>query len=417
MKKIVIKKSLISLLYIALVLGCSAPDTMSLHFPSKQGDLSTVKDAIEIKKIPIDSLDIGDGTPLMWASDINVIKYLVEKGANINATDSNNVSVLMTKADNYEALQYLLENGIRDINVKDSEGETVLFYAYRYNADQKIIDLLLKYGANDQIKDKKNKTALQKYPHKEKINIPIGTLKYSMSNQHFEVNKKAHQKQENFVNTEFYIQNTQTNEITKFSNSYGSFNIAPGIYRFYGLGAYISVPTEKIHDKYFNVGVENLFLKELPDDDFNKLTFTISQDKVACININSKTKFWVNHASYLDIYMMGYSNFEVNYSCDLQNNKINEKHLNFQFGFDKFINFDYIKFIDAENTKLYYISGTPSVELTHFNSEANNGNRIIPNLNSKLSDELVKELNTKHLIEQKYFFEKYLLEMPKEYIK
>ena len=105
-------------------------------------------------------------TALMIANDEgnnNIAKLLIEQGANINTQDEDGCTALMTAAliGDYEMVKFLLENGA-DINTKDNDGNTVLYYNIYYdhygkeemleNA-KKIFNLLIKYGADVNTKD------------------------------------------------------------------------------------------------------------------------------------------------------------------------------------------------------------------------------------------------------------------------
>ena len=105
-------------------------------------------------------------TALMIANDdgnFDISKLLIEQGANINTQDEYGLTALMNAAmiGDYEMVKFLLENGA-NINTKDNDGNTVLYYNIYYdhygkeemieNA-KKIFNLLIKYGADVNTKD------------------------------------------------------------------------------------------------------------------------------------------------------------------------------------------------------------------------------------------------------------------------
>lgn len=74
-------------------------------------------------------------TALMIANDEgnnNIAKLLIEQGANINTQDEDGCTALMTAAliGDYEMVKFLLENGA-DINTKDNDGASLLDISYR----------------------------------------------------------------------------------------------------------------------------------------------------------------------------------------------------------------------------------------------------------------------------------------------
>lgn len=97
-------------------------------------------------------------TALMIAianNNFDISKLLIQQGANINTKDEYGYTALMRAAmiGSYEMVKFLLENGA-DANTKDNDGNTVLYYNIYYadygeleNA-KKIFNLLIKYGAD-----------------------------------------------------------------------------------------------------------------------------------------------------------------------------------------------------------------------------------------------------------------------------
>ena len=105
------------------------------------GHLKIVQYLVEIgkdKKIYIDAKDNDGSTALIWASrdgHPETVKYLLEKGADINAKNDNGSTALII-ASSYAYLEhgylkivkYLLENDA-DINVKNCSNSTALIEA------------------------------------------------------------------------------------------------------------------------------------------------------------------------------------------------------------------------------------------------------------------------------------------------
>ena len=95
-------------------------------------------------------------TALMWTSDTEVAKYLIEAGAGVNLKDTKGWSALRyaCRDGDYTMVKLLIDAGA-DINTKDNNGMSVLEYAYK-NEKHAMIKLLLDAGAKP-ILDNKNK--------------------------------------------------------------------------------------------------------------------------------------------------------------------------------------------------------------------------------------------------------------------
>ncbi|WP_347292251.1 ankyrin repeat domain-containing protein, partial [uncultured Brachyspira sp.] len=121
------------------------------------------------------SPDDYDYTPLMIAAAINdydMVKFLVEKGADVNAKThfeySSVVTPLLLSLDyehiesrydeNSSVAEYLINNGA-DINVTNEDGETPLMYASKVH-NIKVIELLIQKGADINAFDNYGNTAL-----------------------------------------------------------------------------------------------------------------------------------------------------------------------------------------------------------------------------------------------------------------
>src|SRR5690606_38176768 len=98
-----------------------------------------------------------DGETALTISVINgnldIMKYLIEKGANINHKTHdgstvllNSISNLHHSIDNLSMIKYLVENGA-DINHKNNKGETILNIAIKEKKID-IIKCLIENGAD-----------------------------------------------------------------------------------------------------------------------------------------------------------------------------------------------------------------------------------------------------------------------------
>jgi len=81
----------------------------------------------------------------------DVIKFLIENGANINTENSKGETFLFIACsciNDYESrIKSLIENGA-DVNKSNKLGETPLYIACRNNGNENIIKMLIEHGAN-----------------------------------------------------------------------------------------------------------------------------------------------------------------------------------------------------------------------------------------------------------------------------
>lgn len=124
----------------------------------KQGDLETVISMVEAgQNIEVkDDASLGQ-TALGWAAFIgyeDIVKYLVEQGADLWATDKGDVTNALKSAGlgkNIDVFKFIYEQLKDDININDqaadSQGETILIVASS-NGRKEIVQFLLSLGAN-----------------------------------------------------------------------------------------------------------------------------------------------------------------------------------------------------------------------------------------------------------------------------
>ena len=133
----------------------------------------------------------GGKTPLLCAlkdnSNLEVLKYLISKGANGSGEDESGKTPLHyavcmnSKVEvnfNLEVIKYLISKGA-DVNAKDDiYGQTPLHYvAENSNIDIEVMKYLVSHGANVKAKDKSGSTLL----HFAACNSNVEVLKYLIS--------------------------------------------------------------------------------------------------------------------------------------------------------------------------------------------------------------------------------------------
>jgi ankyrin repeat protein len=168
-----------------------------IHELAQKGDLEGLKAMIEKDPKLVNIRDKDGRTPLHWASrgvHLEVVKFLVDKGADVNAEDSNKVvplhslavrnaaaaiAILVAKgaevdakdyggntalhyaalSDSVDAVAVLIEKGA-DIENRENYGRTPLILCARERGGPRTIKVLLEAGGDVNARDKFQDTAL-----------------------------------------------------------------------------------------------------------------------------------------------------------------------------------------------------------------------------------------------------------------
>ncbi len=134
---------------------------MLLHY-CKDGNIQKIRN-IKLSKRNINAMDDTRTTSLMIASScgyIEIVKILVENGANLNLQNTHGYSALIRACINNhpEVILYLIEKGT-DVNLLDKQGDNALILARKLGNDE-IIKNLLNKKADIHHLNKKNQNCL-----------------------------------------------------------------------------------------------------------------------------------------------------------------------------------------------------------------------------------------------------------------
>ncbi len=163
MNKII--KTIAVLLMAIVIAGCGAMNK-NLHIPAGEGDLEKVKMQTEGDGgMPVDKPDAAGQTALMYAAQtgrIEVIEYLLSKGADINAQSGvfglGTPLIYAASGNRLEAIELLIDRGA-DIDATTSRKSTALMIAAA-QGHVEAVKLLLEKGANPNLKNKEDQTVL-----------------------------------------------------------------------------------------------------------------------------------------------------------------------------------------------------------------------------------------------------------------
>ncbi|ORX42282.1 ankyrin [Piromyces finnis] len=171
-------------------------ETAPLHFACQEEkeNLDLVKYLIEKKNVDINIQEINKLIPLYYAfinGHINVVKYLIDKGTDLNISDNIGTAPLhfacQEEKENLDLVKYLIEEKNVDANVKNSFGCTPLHVACE-NGNINIVKYLIDKGADINIKDNYGCILLHRACLSEKESLDL--VKYLIEEKKMNMNIK-----------------------------------------------------------------------------------------------------------------------------------------------------------------------------------------------------------------------------------
>ncbi len=125
-----------------------------IHQAAQKGDLDKAKMLLENDPQLVNARDEADRTPLHWAArgvHLEMLKLLIEKGADVNARDRFTITPVHIVAfnGNIEIIQLLAEKGA-DLNAKTTASLTPLYFT-QFNNKTEAVELLLSLGADQNL--------------------------------------------------------------------------------------------------------------------------------------------------------------------------------------------------------------------------------------------------------------------------
>lgn len=153
----------IGILVGSLLALASLSSSDDIHELAMKGDLEGVKELIEKDPGTVNAKDSDGRTPLHWACrgvHLDLVKLLVERGADVNAEDNNGVVPLHSLAtrNSAEAIEFLTAKGA-NVDAVSYGGNTALHYAALSDAADAAA-VLIKEGADMEIKEDYGRTPL-----------------------------------------------------------------------------------------------------------------------------------------------------------------------------------------------------------------------------------------------------------------
>ena len=113
-----------------------------------EGGYKSIVEALIKKGADVNAADAYGNTPIIWAKNSKIADLLIQNGARINHVSKygNNALINLSGFGNYETVNKLVKRGV-DVNWANSKGRTALMEA-ALSGKKEIVDLLLNNGAS-----------------------------------------------------------------------------------------------------------------------------------------------------------------------------------------------------------------------------------------------------------------------------
>ena len=121
----------------------------ALHYAVYRGHLNVIRWLVEERKVNVNANHRRGVRALHHAMEPEIIKYLVQNGADVNAQTDWGGTVLHSAAfrGQLDIMQWMIEEGNAEVNTRDLDGATALLLAARENHFD-IVKYLLQRGAD-----------------------------------------------------------------------------------------------------------------------------------------------------------------------------------------------------------------------------------------------------------------------------
>ena len=144
----------------------SSDGSTVLHFASRNSNQEVVEFLLKLNEISVNATDNLNQTPLMHAcydgGRLDNIKMLMQNGADIQASNSNGLTVIhfASRNSNQEVVEFLLKSNKISVNAADNLNKTPLMYACYDGGRLDNIKRLIQNGADIQARDSNGSTVL-----------------------------------------------------------------------------------------------------------------------------------------------------------------------------------------------------------------------------------------------------------------
>jgi ankyrin repeat protein len=140
----------IAVTFLALTAAHTAElDAAQIYQTARTGSTAAFQQLLK-DGVPIDHRDAAGNSLLMQAvfyCKAETVKFLIERGADVNATNRSGATALIHAGGNYEKIKLLVKSGA-NVNARSGLGNTPLIVTARAHGAAKSLEVLLKAGAN-----------------------------------------------------------------------------------------------------------------------------------------------------------------------------------------------------------------------------------------------------------------------------